>query len=625
MPEKHVTERDSRDFRDRIYQPALLPLPDELWPRKKNIHLRDQSQEGSCTGFGLAAVIDYLNSEEEIRTPVSARMLYEMAKRHDRWPGQSYSGSSARGAMKGWHKNGVCPEADWEYESDRSTWLTRARQEAALRFPLGAYYRIMPKRSDMHAALNEVHAVFATAAVHRGWDPDRVQDGRIPYESRWKRDSGHAFAIVGYTKEGFIVQNSWGESWGGLKHGRTTYPGLAIWKYEDFDANVWDAWVARRALPLESLGALAGGRLQAGNAGTELAESSPSQLEIRDHYVHIDDGRFDRDGNYPSSEEGLRETLRDALQASGRARPQHIVIYAHGGLNKIKSCACRVRAWREVFAANRIHEIHVIWETGLWAELKDIILGKEEQARRRAGGFSDWWDKVVEKTTGWAGRALWREMQDDAKAAFAKPGRRRDPGGAGARLLRVLCEELSAPGATPRPQIHLVGHSAGSIFFAHLLARQETDPELCPGLTFDNLVLFAPACTAELYNSKIYPALVDRRVERLAHYHLDDDTEQDDDVGSIYRKSLLYLVSRSYQQKGEVVPIMGMAKYLKKLKTAGVESRIVNRNPEDHPTETRSKSHGGFDNDLATMTGMLATVLGHAPRRRFKAGDMEGY
>lgn len=26
----------------------------------------------------------------------------------------------------------------------------------------------------------------------------------------------HAFAVIGYTEEGFIVQNSWGEEWVGL-------------------------------------------------------------------------------------------------------------------------------------------------------------------------------------------------------------------------------------------------------------------------------------------------------------------------------------------------------------------------------------------------------------------------
>ncbi len=42
-------------------------------------------------------------------------MLYEMAKRHDEWPGHVYSGSSCRGAIRGWKNMGVCGEKDWPY------------------------------------------------------------------------------------------------------------------------------------------------------------------------------------------------------------------------------------------------------------------------------------------------------------------------------------------------------------------------------------------------------------------------------------------------------------------------------------------------------------------------------
>ena len=45
--------------------------------------------------------------------------------------------------------------------------------------------------------------------------------------------TGHAFALVGYNAHGFIVQNSWGESWGNL--------GFAILGYDDWLDNGRDA------------------------------------------------------------------------------------------------------------------------------------------------------------------------------------------------------------------------------------------------------------------------------------------------------------------------------------------------------------------------------------------------
>jgi hypothetical protein len=216
-----ATMRDSRNLRDRIYQPTLRPLALQVLPKRAFIHVRDQGSTNSCTGFGLAAVIDYLLAErshasKEKVTPVSARMLYEMALRHDQWPGHDDVGSSARGAMKGWHKADVCSEASWKFDAKNRGHLTEARQAEALQVPLGAYYRVLKSRVDVHTALYEVPALLATAATHRGWDAPK--NGVIAFnkpKSGTKRKaseknrgvSGHAFAVVGYTDQGLIVQN----------------------------------------------------------------------------------------------------------------------------------------------------------------------------------------------------------------------------------------------------------------------------------------------------------------------------------------------------------------------------------------------------------------------------------
>jgi hypothetical protein len=131
-------------------------------------------------------------------------MLYEMAKHHDHWPGQDYEGSSARGAMKGWHKNGVCSEHAWPYDPNNPGYLNHERQLDALNYPLGAYYRVQRRRSELHAALNEVEAVFATAQIHSGWH--NLQDGAIPFGPEQEEKGGHAFAIIGYTQKGFTFR-----------------------------------------------------------------------------------------------------------------------------------------------------------------------------------------------------------------------------------------------------------------------------------------------------------------------------------------------------------------------------------------------------------------------------------
>lgn len=103
---------DPPDIRDRIYEPALIQLQRAIDHRDPALVL-DQEQEGACTGFGLAAVINLLNEKRNRGGfRASTRMLYEMAKKHDEWPGEDYAGSSCRGAIRGWKNMGVCPDGD---------------------------------------------------------------------------------------------------------------------------------------------------------------------------------------------------------------------------------------------------------------------------------------------------------------------------------------------------------------------------------------------------------------------------------------------------------------------------------------------------------------------------------
>ncbi|WP_336485277.1 C1 family peptidase [Methylobacterium nigriterrae] len=211
---------DTVDFRDTLYIPALVAvsaISDLAAYRKFGIPVLDQGREGACTGYGLATVANYLlraRGKDPSADEVSAWMLYTMAKRYDEWPGEDYDGSSARGAMKGWHKHGLCAKRLWE-DGARDRTLTEARSADALLRPLGAYFRVNHRDLvAMHAAISEVGVLYATASVHEGWQQLRPGDERIAYQPGAVPIGGHAFAIVGYDRDGFWIQNSWGRDWG---------------------------------------------------------------------------------------------------------------------------------------------------------------------------------------------------------------------------------------------------------------------------------------------------------------------------------------------------------------------------------------------------------------------------
>jgi len=606
------TNRDSFDSRDLIYRPALLAqLRAELLPKWSAIEILDQKQEGACTGFGLAAAINYLLHLRGDRQRASARMLFETAKRYDQWPGNRYDWSSARGAMKGWYKHGVCAEAAWPSDDPEDVDLTLDRQADALKRPLGVYYRVLPRRTDMQCALNEVGVVFAAAATHGGWA--RPRGGVIPL-SRNGDATGHAFAIVGYVEHGFVVQNSWGPRWGGARLDGRPRGGLAIWTYEDFERNAWDLWVATMALPVESLQALRS-HYTVGNQGSRKSESGPPPAEVNRHVIHIDDGQFDTRSEYATTDASAKQLIDDKVAAAARRGELNLLLYAHGGLNGVDAAAKRARAWRDVIDGNQVEHVHWIWETGFLAELKDVFFGKDKFADGRAGGAGDWKDKILESVTRPLSRPLWREVKSDAGLAF-------DAGKAGSEVLALFGQALAATAGIAKTRVTLGGHSAGAIWVGETLRawqRQQSD------FRVDHVVLLAPACRVDYFKEAIAPHVIAGRVSMLTIFQLTDELERDDDVARIYGKSLLYYVSNACEEAEGGTPLLGMRKFNDQWQgerdRMGARLKLYTATVDQ--AHCRATSHGGFDNDVATMNTLLEIARGQPPQRPFTQADLD--
>jgi hypothetical protein len=251
------TRKDAADLRDRLFQPSAIGLPDEFPPQEEVRQylpaytraglILDQGREGACTGFGLSCVVNYLRWVKAGLPPkmdsVSPRMLYTLARRHDEYEGENYEGSSCRGALKGWFNHGVCLEPDWPYLPEKSNPATYGYASRAAQNTLGIYYRIDTRSiTDVQAAIAQHRAVFVSAFTHPGWDavpitsaPKRHADlPLIAFDGRRSETGGHAFALIGFNAQGFILQNSWGRNWGA--------GGFAVLGYLDWLA-------APRALP----------------------------------------------------------------------------------------------------------------------------------------------------------------------------------------------------------------------------------------------------------------------------------------------------------------------------------------------------------------------------------------
>ena len=706
---------DRLDLRDRRFVPRVASLPERFpqdeWAAQiadyvRAGHVLDQGSQGACTGFGLTAVVDYLYWRATGRTTiVSPRMLYHLAQLYDEWRGEDYTGSSCRGAIKGWHKHGVCLRKFWPYTVDATGdtpsfeaplpgWDTDAPKHR-----LGVYYRV-DKQSivDMQAAIAEIGAIYVSADVHDGWDaltatrgpdPRRLRSfepKRVPViePPKGKDVGGHAFAFVGYTPEGFIVQNSWGTRWG--------YYGFAVLPYTDWLAHGTDAWVCALGVPAAQTEAIeraahhfVSGQTRRGESAADLAGAPPSLLsktfDPREYFEPLSVGEaYERTlvlGNdgipeqrlvaYGSATDSARYVCGERPRqwfAAHQTPTRRLVVYAHGGLNDELDSIERIRVLSPYFEANGCLPLFLSWHTGFLDTVVDLIRERLDAFLGTALPQQGYWDNLrrglqtaknalTERTDraievglrSAGGKAMWSEMKDNAA------------GGASARGgLCLMADALAGLAAEPAGcEIHLVGHSAGSIVHGHLLRLLAER-----GVRVASCHLLAPACTVDFAVAHYVAACNAGQLAR-EHLHLhtlSDARETADTVGGIYRKSLLYLVSRAFEAAHKT-PILGLLKcFDPACNTPEHWNEQDMRGPADNPTLTalqtwqrffwgdgpmpsgfaahglsdvptlhvidtpdvcagprnEAASHGSFDNDVQTMRSVIAAITGTEPQ-----------
>jgi len=704
---------DRLDLRDLVYRAPLRSLP-ARWPLDADLkkllpayvksgRILNQGNEGACTGFGLACVTNYLYwlrhldlpaRSRKLPDPVSPRMFYELAKLYDEWPGQDYEGSSCRGALKGWHKHGVCSSALWPYPLDANGGGVFQRplpgwDEDATRRPVGVYYRVDKKSVvDMQSAIYEIGAVYVSADVHDGWGlnetPMPASHDKLPRIARMtSKTGGHAFALVGFNERGFVVQNSWGTGWGAS--------GFAVLPYEDWVTNGTDAWavalgvpqdlsdmLSRQPLPAKSgkaaAPAVGGFRVMAGRGLSDVAatlcvgdnpqddpwpvnhpfEHKPYQpLRTDEAYTHTlvsgNDGQLmstdftrARDDRVGLARELVVERPLGWFKAS-KAKTVKLALYAHGGLNSEISSVQRIRVLAPYFLANGIYPLFFTWKTGPGETLMDMV---EDLAHRVIDGDrSEGWldrlreavaeakDRAIEAVGRQFARGIWSEMRENA-AGGATADHVLD---LTARLLRELRDALAKRGQTL--EVHLVGHSAGSILLGHLLSRLG-GPD---GVQTASCELYAAACSSgfavQHYGAAQQAGVLSLKALRL--HVLTDSNERADGLPNaehdIYGKSLLYLVSRALDDVRKQ-PLLGMERALvpsdplwagdqwadgqarqdiaawRKLWPAGDLLHRVTA-PTVRTTKTGKQiaaSHGSFDNNIEVLTGTLERIRGGA-------------
>jgi hypothetical protein len=627
---------DVFDKRDLEYRPRLQLLPDSLDERPSE-HFVLTQQGSSCTGHAVASMINTVLAKKPNPIRVSPYMIYNLARRYDEFPGNADEGSSLRGALKGWYYHGVLPEEDWpSLKDDPPIDLDPVLALKALRHPLGAFYRVNAFRiDDMQSAVNELHAVVASARIHSGWiEPQAEQrgDGTTHYIIRRStvvdQLGGHAFAIVGYNDVGFLIQNSWGPTWG--RKGFATLP------YEDWLVSAYDAWVARPGVP-NAVDLRKNTKVVTATTGGVAQGPGPDLERLRNHVVNLgNNGLLSGSGRFVSTcgqinkifenMEATHSEWTSRHNLSHQAPPRRIVLYAHGGLVDENAGLRTAQGQLNWWLNNEVYPITFAWQSGpietFLSQLEDIT---KDLIPFGGLGFDlvEQADRLVEKVARSRLRWMWDEMKENAeKSSSALPHqvlwRPTPPAGTeqapGASLfvsrLRTYMDEV----APEKVEVHLVGHSAGAIFTAHLLSRLASEQIPVTSLTW-----LAPAITVGEFERLVVPLLNSRNLERFSSFGLSEALELDDVVGTdrlkIYQKSLLYLVSRALEGNGET-PLVGLQRHAS-MSTSSTQVLGNGKanffwSPSQSPAAGRSSatSHSGMDRDMLTMTSVLLQILG---------------
>ena len=203
--------------------PVALPASINLIPHMPAI--RNQQSRGTCVGFTLTALNEYILRRRGISADLSEQHIYYEAKLVDGAPGGC--GTWQLKAMNALAARGQCREPIWPYNpnppcNNHGTLPPAAR-------PSGLNYRLQTTVvSPRNVAVYKSHLaaqrpVTLSIPVYNSWyqSAETRRSGRITMRiGNEPTEGGHAVLLVGYQDHAaspgggyFIVRNSWGVGW----------------------------------------------------------------------------------------------------------------------------------------------------------------------------------------------------------------------------------------------------------------------------------------------------------------------------------------------------------------------------------------------------------------------------
>jgi C1A family cysteine protease len=237
-----------RDVRDRMYRPSSTarPVPQDVDLRKWGGPIKDQGEEGSCTGHAFSSAREWIARRYE-KTPsiLSPQFLYvEELMADGSFPKDE--GAMPRTGCQVLTAKGCCEASFYPYVAGKFTTPTAEQAQNALKYKTGAYHRIGTLPDFLSCLADPTPwPVLVGFVVYESFMSDQVADtGIMPIPKPGEqRQGGHEVLCLGYdvTKQLALIQNSWGDGWG--QRGYFWMP------FDVIKAPVTDLWMVHTGEP----------------------------------------------------------------------------------------------------------------------------------------------------------------------------------------------------------------------------------------------------------------------------------------------------------------------------------------------------------------------------------------
>lgn len=211
---------DKRDFLFSVSFGVMRSLPARVDLRPQCPPVVSQGTLGSCVANATASAhyFDQKKQNSKDQFQPSRLFLYYNTRKIGNTVLYD-SGSNIRDGFKSIARDGVCPETMWKYQVSKFAVIPPAPcYKEALKHQAVKYMRVRQSLSQMRGCLADGYPFVFGFMVYESFESSVVaRTGVVPMPEDDESDlGGHAVTCVGYDDKSqrFIVQNSWGTSWG---------------------------------------------------------------------------------------------------------------------------------------------------------------------------------------------------------------------------------------------------------------------------------------------------------------------------------------------------------------------------------------------------------------------------